>query len=190
MSNNTGWKSKISGITAKLGLSKEAPSSKKKSAITDTYSAQKTNGYRKVVEGRQHPARYEAIQDIMSSMMPERRVETEDYIVDIPHIVDVFKQNPFQYKDMEPVVQRYAAVEKALLAQMAEIRGFLNPDNMSSFSAGQITNLQERLEKVEERLGFCRQQQEQAQIYLEWQRQTELADWKESQAKLAGNEDS
>lgn len=189
MSNQTGWKAKISYISGKLGLTKHEPKGKKKAAITDTYKHNKTNAYKKIVEGRQHPVRYDMIQSILGGMTPNMNVDMDDFIIDVPHIKDVSKANPFQFNDMEPVVERYAGVEKMLLAQMAEVKKMLNPKNMSRLSAPEVANLRGRLDKIGDRLGFCKQQLQQSQLRLEWQRQNELHAWKESQADLIGTED-
>jgi hypothetical protein len=189
MSNKTEFKPKVLVVhgaphAKETKVHKAAVEDTDTSNKQDTYSAETTNGYRRMVNGRMDPVRYEAIQGILGNLLPEPQAPVAHYIPNVPTLEDIFKASPYQYRDMKPVLDRYLALEKMILAQIAENKRILNPKNMTALSAPELANLKGYEKDLEKQLLKCREQIDQSEIYYKWQRQNELKASKEEFAGL------
>jgi len=167
-----------SGDKAKSAQKKQTASAP---AASDSYTPASGNAYGDLVTGkngttaRQHPRRFEAVQDILSGLtMPKTSVQHS-----IPHVPDleqeIFKINPEQWKNMKPVYQRFVGLEKVLLALQAENDKMLSdPANMCKLSADELEDLKAYGAELEDTLRYCNQQLNKAQLYYTWEKEMKM----------------
>lgn len=121
---------------------------------------------------RVRPDAYEAIQDILRGIMDmdTREIPPTDTIGDIPYVPDLDKdilkgKTAFEYQHFEPVVERYAALEKTLVAMANVAQMNLEPDKMCQMSTDEIRYLKAYAKKIEEALFNCRSELRLAKQY-------------------------
>jgi hypothetical protein len=115
---------------------------------------------------------YSRVQQMLGGLMPGEVTERkpQDYFGKIPYVPDlqndILKDTSEFHDNMEPVVERYAGLEKVLVSMYNEVNKALRPSRMSEFSAGQLRSLKSYRAKLDEQLATCREQLSLSQKYL------------------------
>lgn len=95
---------------------------------------------------------------------------------DVPHVPDLEKEilrGTTLHEHMEPIVERYAALEKVLIVMYDNLKISLHPRNMASMTASEIRSLNQYKEKLVESLRECRDQLKLSRRYLQEQKAEE-----------------
>ena len=176
----------------------------KASAASDAYAAQTSDQYKNLVEGnpkasdlgefdqsqngpRRRPQ--DPIQALLGGFMIGEARERHPSIYDheMPYVPDlkrdIFKKDPTRHKNMQPVVKRYAALEKVIKTLIRETDKSLDRRNMARMKTGEIRALRAYSEALRHTLRKCRQQLDTARHFYELEklrereaREEELAD--------------
>ena len=114
------------------------------------------------------------MQNVIGSLMmgDARQTPASDTVGDIPYVPkleeDIFKGTSL-HKHMEPIVQRYAALEKVLISMYDNLRVSLHPTRTCNMTSFEIRSLYSYKEKLKEALGACRTQLGRAHDYYQKQ---------------------
>jgi hypothetical protein len=89
-----------------------------------------------------------------------------DNIPNVPNIKDIVSETSAFHDNNEPIVQRYAALEKVIVAMYSENNRALAPQLMCQYTAPELRALQAYRGKLDETLSYCREQLGLAKGYL------------------------
>ncbi|MBN1282304.1 MAG: hypothetical protein JXA24_00845 [Proteobacteria bacterium] len=195
---------KISYVDTKAPKPQEIPSKGKAEKAGDIYESADKDAYKALLDGnpkaecidggvlsemfdaasqvpQRRPGYYEGMQNLLGSMMigSASWKPAQDTVGDIPYVPDLQKDivsvNPNTVTTMEPVVQRYAGLEKVLTKMIDIATDSMHPNNMSKMTAEEFRSLDAYKRKLIETLAECRIQKARAERYLEKQRAKESA---------------
>ncbi|MFH1830959.1 MAG: hypothetical protein ABH871_09325 [Pseudomonadota bacterium] len=111
------------------------------------------------------------MQNLIGSLMigEARERPAYDTVGNIPYVPDLqgdILKNTAMHKNMKPIVERYAALEKVLITMFDNLRVTLHPSKMSQMTASEIRSLRSYAKKLNATLGECRTELKMAhQIY-------------------------
>lgn len=169
----------------------------KASAVGDAFALKGSDHYKGLVEGRNMKASeleelseavnspqskrcQDPIQALLGNLMigeaRERRPSALDH--EMPYVPDLQKDILNKVPDigLKPVVQRYAGLEKVIMALIQETEKSLHPSNMSRMKTGEIRALRSYREALELNLRECRQQLDKARHQYKLQLEREKAE--------------
>ena len=161
-----------------------------KDLIKGNFKAEPINGgvLGEMAEASSEPARrgndyYGQIQDLIGSLMMDGgNIPAEDTVGNIPYVPDLEKDildGTTLHEHMEPVVERYGALEKVLITMYDNLRIALHPNNSYRMSVGEISSMNAYREALEEALRDCRFQLAKAHDLLRKQKDAEKIDYAE-----------
>lgn len=194
---------KVSSITPAAASEQPTPKKTQTSKVKDAYTPSSADAYKSLVNGQFKAESLEGgvLSEMAEASSEERSVRTDYYSQiqnllgtflvgetrsrpaqdtggDIPHVPDLEKEilkGTTLHEHMEPVVERYAALEKVLIVMYDDLRLSLHPRNMSSMTASEIRSLNQYKEKLVASLRECRAQLRLSREYLQEQKEAEAS---------------
>ena len=168
---------------------KEKHSQAKASTAGDAFVAGSTDDYQGLVEGKPKAS---DLGGSNRSTLPQDRIQTilgnlmglmgdnpdgpsaDDF--ETPHVPDlqgeILKVAPKQYKNMKPVVQRYAGLKRVIRTLIEKADDTLR-NNGWQMSTGEKKALRAHCKQLEQALWKCQEQLDLARKYYRWQIQRE-----------------
>jgi len=138
-----------------------------------------------MAEASSHPTRvkndyYSQMQDLIGTLMVgEAHTPAQDTVGNIPYVPDLEKDildGTTLHEHMEPIVERYGALEKVLITMYDNVRIALHPTNSSRMTSSEIRSLNAYRDALEEAISECRAQLEKAHEYLQKQKNADKPD--------------
>lgn len=124
---------------------------------------------------------YSQMQDLIGTLMVgEARTPAQDTVGNIPYVPDLEKDildGTTLHDNMEPVVERYGALEKVLITMYDNVRIALHPTNSSRMTSSEIRTMNAYRDALEDAIRECRFQLGKAHEYLQKQKNAEKRDY-------------
>jgi hypothetical protein len=180
------------------------PKAQKANGADDAYNASSPDAYKDLIKGNfkaepinggvlgemaeasSKPSRrkndhYSQMQDLIGTLVVgEARTPAQDTVGNIPYVPDLEKDildGTTLHEHMEPVVERYGALEKVLITMYDNLRIALHPNNSYRMSSSEIRSMNAYREALEEALRDCRFQLAKAHDLLRKQKNADKIDY-------------
>jgi len=179
------------------------PKAQKATGAKDAYQASSPDAYKDLIKGNfkaeaidggvlsemaeasSQPQRvksdyYSQMQDLIGTLMVgEARTPAQDTVGNIPYVPDLEKDildGTTLHEHMEPIVERYGALEKVLITMYDNVRIALHPTNSSRMTSSEIRSMNAYRDALEDAIRECRTQLEKAHEYLQKQKNADKLD--------------